>query len=185
MPQAWQVVLKVGKSEAVDALRIALDTVPTDGDTRSEFFIQWRHRTLTDLEKIFQETSPPVRRFREIEFSPRRFSGDEDQDNVMRRDACLSGCAVECHLLQMILDRLSQSPDGQPPAPNVGEATAAAAAAAVASPAVASSAPAKDAREAVRPQNADASDSSSADDETTDSNDTEAQTPDADEEPNA
>ena len=59
MPQAWQVVLKVGKSEAVDALRAALDTVPTDGDTRSEFFIQWRHRTLTDLEKIFRRCRRP------------------------------------------------------------------------------------------------------------------------------
>src|SRR3954452_13379463 len=156
MPQAWQVVLKVGKSEAVDALRIALDTVPTDGDTRSEFFIQWRHRTLTDLEKVFQEVSPPVRRFREIEFSPRRFSGDEDQDNVMRRDACLSGCAVARHLLQMILDRLSQLPDGQPAASALGGGAAGAAAAA--SSATASAVAAAGAAGIVQSKDADASD---------------------------
>jgi len=125
MPQAWQVVLRVGKSEATDALRIALDTVPTDGDARSEFFVQWRARTLADLEKIFQEGSPPVRRFREIEFSPRRLSGDEDRDDVLRRETCLSGCAVARHLLQMILDRLAQLPEA-PATATVGTATEAA-----------------------------------------------------------
>lgn len=109
MPIDPTFVFKSGREQAEAVCREVLASVPIDGDARSELFVSWRNHTLDVLSTAFNDGAGPVERFRDIEFGPRRLSGDADRDETLRRDAFKAGCAVSRQLFQKIIDRIQAS----------------------------------------------------------------------------
>jgi hypothetical protein len=115
MPVDPTVVFKSGREQAEAVARQVLASVPADGDARAEWFISWRNRTLEALAGVFNDGAGPVDRFREIEFGPRRLTGDGDRDDNLRRDAFKAGCAASRQLFQRVIDRIqSMASDAAP-----------------------------------------------------------------------
>src|SRR6185312_8697248 len=64
-------MLKNSFTEAVFLLREVTSTLPSEAESRSEFFVQWRARSIETLERLFPGDPEPARQFKELEFSPR------------------------------------------------------------------------------------------------------------------
>lgn len=119
---------RLPKADVLTALRGVLADVPEPGDPRAEFFVRWRARTLDVLEQAFGEGAGPAERFRAIEFSPRRLSGEVDRDDALRRESCKAGCAVARRLLARVIGWVEGQPDqSEVPSPVPGPAVVAAA----------------------------------------------------------
>jgi hypothetical protein len=108
-------MLRTGKSEAVALLQESLSSLPGNEDARSEFFVQWRMRSIGAIERIFPYDAEALRQFKEIEFSPRRLTKDDTRDAQLRLDAYLSGCVAARETLERLLRRVEEEYDGPPP----------------------------------------------------------------------
>ena len=64
-------MIKTTLADAPVALQEAIAELPSGLEARSDFFVQWRGRTIELLERVFAEDHEPARLFKEIEFSPR------------------------------------------------------------------------------------------------------------------
>jgi hypothetical protein len=106
-------MLKTTLDDAVAALREAVASMPAGLEARSDFFIQWRGRTIDLLERTFTDDHEPVRLLKEIEFSPRRLSGKDAKDEQLKLDAFLAGCDAAKSLLEGLVVKLTAPP---PPA---------------------------------------------------------------------
>jgi len=100
-------MLRTTTIDAVTSIQEALTTLPSELEARSEFFVQWRTRTVETLETGFREDPGPARLFKDIEFSPRRLTKDEARDAQLKLDAYLAGCAAARTLLESLLWRLN------------------------------------------------------------------------------
>src|SRR5204863_429563 len=83
-------MLKTTTADAVASLREAIAGLPSEAEVRSEFFVQWRSRTIDLLERLFPQDPEPTRQFNELEFSPRRI-GKKDSQEQLKLDAYLAG----------------------------------------------------------------------------------------------
>lgn len=108
-------MLRTGKTEAVALLQESLSSLPGNEDARSEFFVQWRARSIAAIERIFPDDAEALRQFKEIEFSPRRLTKDDAKDAQLRLDAYLSGCVAARETLERLLRRVEEEFDGPPP----------------------------------------------------------------------
>lgn len=111
-------MLKTTPADTIDALRESVATLPTDGEVRGEFFVQWRGRTIELLERLFPDDPEPARQFKEIEFSPRRLTRNEVRDEQLKLDAFLAGCAAARTLLESLIQSLT-APAVEAPPPEV------------------------------------------------------------------
>jgi hypothetical protein len=100
-------MIKTTLANAAVALQEVMAGLPSGLEARSDFFIQWRTRTLELLERIFAEDHEPARLFKEIEFSPRRLTKNEAKDEQLKLDAYLAGCAAAKTLLEGLVAKLS------------------------------------------------------------------------------
>src|SRR5688500_11222877 len=81
--------------EAFDVLRDALAVMPAaDQGVRSDFFAQWRARVMDAIEHAWPDDPDAAREFRDIEFGPRRLSGDHSADEAHVRETFHNGCAA-------------------------------------------------------------------------------------------
>jgi len=99
-------MLKTTPADAVASLREAIATLPSEAEARSDFFVQWRNRTIELLERRFPDDQGPVRQFKELEFSPRRIAKKDSEEQV-KLDAYLSGCAAARVLLENCIQKVS------------------------------------------------------------------------------
>lgn len=90
-------------ADAIPALEEALATIPAGLEARSDFFVQWRARTLDLLERTFRDDSTAVTKFKEIEFSPRRLTKNDEKDQQLKLDAYLAGCDAARSLLNQLI----------------------------------------------------------------------------------
>jgi hypothetical protein len=104
-------------------------SMPSDLDARSDFFVQWRARTIQILEAAFPDDHAPALRFKDIEFSPRLLGKNEGRDAQLKLDAYLAGCAAAQAMLQDLIRRLvtpvpaaTSSPELQQPQPPESQA---------------------------------------------------------------
>ena len=104
-------MLKTSINDAMMLLTEALHRLPTEPDPRSEFFIQWRTRTIEAIERIFSDDPLPAQMFKEIEFSPRRLTRDTEKDEQLKLDACLAGCSEARALLERLMAAVNQPPE--------------------------------------------------------------------------
>jgi hypothetical protein len=117
--------MRLSRTDAVTLLGQALATLPSELDARAEFFVQWRARTIQNLELIFPKDLSVVSAFKEIDFSPRRLTKNETRDAQLKLDAFLSGCVTARAQLEELVRRLLAGPDEPcineliPPAPQV------------------------------------------------------------------
>ena len=95
-------MFKATPAEAVASLREAIASLPSEAEARSDFFVQWRSRTMELIERLFPSDSDPVRQFKELEFSPRRI-GKNDSQEQLKLDAYLAGCAAARALLESLI----------------------------------------------------------------------------------
>ena len=100
-------MVKTTLADAVAALQEANAALPSGLEARSDFFIQWRGRTIDLLERMFAEDHEPARLFKEIEFSPRRLTKNEVKDEQLKLDAYLAGCAAAKAHLDALAARLA------------------------------------------------------------------------------
>lgn len=109
--------MRLSRTDALTLLREALATLPSELDARAEFFVQWRVRTIQNLELIFAENPAPVAEFKEIEFSPRRLTKDETRDAQLKLDAFLSGCVTARAHMEELVRHLLAEPEVSTPEP--------------------------------------------------------------------
>jgi len=95
-------MLKTTPADAVASLREAIATLPSEAEARSDFFVQWRTRTSELLDRLFPQDREPARKFKELEFSPRRI-GKNDSQEQLKLDAYLAGCASARSLLESLI----------------------------------------------------------------------------------
>src|ERR1700733_5279481 len=105
-------MLKTSTADAMMLLTQALHTLPSEPDPRSDFFVQWRTRTIETIERIFGDDLAPSRDFKDIEFSPRRLTRDAEKDEQLRLDACLAGYAQARLLLEQLIASVNQQAIG-------------------------------------------------------------------------
>ena len=117
----------ISTSDAVHSLQEAMASMPSDLDARSDFFVQWRARTIQILEAAFPDDHEPALRFKDIEFSPRLLGKNEGRDAQLKLDAYLAGCAAAQAMLDDLIRRLvtpapaaTSSPELQQPQPPQG-----------------------------------------------------------------
>jgi hypothetical protein len=101
-------MLKTSTADAMMLLTQALHTLPSEPDPRSDFFVQWRARTIETIERIFADDPALSRDFKDIEFSPRRLTRDAEKDEQLRLDACLAGCAQARLILERLISAVNQ-----------------------------------------------------------------------------
>jgi hypothetical protein len=101
-------MLKTSTADAVMLLTQALHTLPMEPDPRSDFFVQWRARTIETIDRIFAEDPALSQGFKEIEFSPRRLTRDTEKDEQLRLDACLAGYAQARLMLERLIAAVNQ-----------------------------------------------------------------------------
>lgn len=103
-------------AEAAAVLRDALAMMPgADEGVRSDFFAQWRRRVLDAVEQAWPGEEDAGREFREIEFGPRRMSGDENADEPAVRATFAAGLDVAKTVLEALVNRLPPpEPPGKP-----------------------------------------------------------------------
>lgn len=101
-------MLKTSTADAVMLLTQALHTLPMEPDPRSDFFVQWRTRTVETIERIFADDPMLSQDFKDIEFSPRRLTRDAEKDEQLKLDACLAGCAQARLQLERLIASVNQ-----------------------------------------------------------------------------
>jgi hypothetical protein len=113
-------MLKTTTADAMMLLTHALHTLPTEPDPRSEFFIQWRTRTIESVERIYADDPAISQGFKEIEFSPRRLTRDAEKDEQLKLDACLAGYAQARLMLERLISAVTQQSQvlAEPPKPS-------------------------------------------------------------------
>ena len=112
--------MRLSRTDALTLLREALATLPSELDARADFFVQWRARTIHNLELIFPDRPEIVGQFKEIEFSPRRLTNKDTRDEQLKLDAFLSGCVAARAQLEELVRQLLASLDAVP-AQHLGE----------------------------------------------------------------
>lgn len=100
-------MLKTSNADAVMLLTQALHTLPMEPDPRSDFFVQWRTRTIETIERIFADEPALSQSFKDIEFSPRRMTRDAEKDEQLKLDACLAGCAQARQQIERLIAMVS------------------------------------------------------------------------------
>lgn len=114
--------MRLARTDALNLLREALATLPSELDARADFFVQWRVRTIQTLERIYPDRPEVVQHFKEIEFSPRRLTNKEARDEQLKLDAFLSGCVTARAQLEELVRQLMASLEAMPaPAPAPAE----------------------------------------------------------------
>ena len=103
--------MRLSRTDALTLLREALATLPSELDARSDFFVQWRARTIQSLELVFPDDAAPAGAFKEIDFSPRRLTKDDVRDAQLKLDAFLSGCVAARAQLEELVRRLMIEPE--------------------------------------------------------------------------
>ncbi|HEY8750980.1 MAG TPA: hypothetical protein VIM11_23550 [Tepidisphaeraceae bacterium] len=102
-------MLKTTAADAADVLKSALATLPSEAEARSDFFVQWRTRTIELLERLFPQDAEPTRLFKELEFSPRRIAKNDPREDQLRLDAYLAGCAAARSLIESLIQKVAAS----------------------------------------------------------------------------
>jgi hypothetical protein len=105
-----EMMLKTTSADAVGTLREAIATMPSEAEARSDFFVQWRSRTIEQIERLFPGDSEPARQFKELEFSPRRIAKNDSREEQLRLDAYLAGCAAARTLLENCIQTVATEP---------------------------------------------------------------------------
>ena len=103
--------MRLSRTDALTLLREALATLPSELDARAEFFVQWRTRTIQNLELIFPENPAEATDFKQIDFSPRRLTKNDTRDAQLKLDAFLSGCVSARAYLEETIRRLMAEPE--------------------------------------------------------------------------
>ena len=106
--------MRLSRTDALTLLREALATLPSELDARADFFVQWRARTIHNLELIFPDRPEIVCQFKEIEFSPRRLTKKDTRDEQLKLDAFLSGCVAARAQVEELVRHLLASLDAMP-----------------------------------------------------------------------
>ncbi|HEY2585108.1 MAG TPA: hypothetical protein VGI81_05025 [Tepidisphaeraceae bacterium] len=106
--------MRLSRTDALTLIRESLATLPSELDARADFFVQWRVRTIHNLELIFPDHPEIVRQFKETEFSPRRLTNKESRDEQLKLDAFLSGCVAARAQLEELVRQLLASVDAMP-----------------------------------------------------------------------
>lgn len=103
--------MRLSRTDALTLLRESLAILPSELDARADFFVQWRSRTIQNLELIFPDDVAVAAAFKQIDFSPRRLTKNEARDAQLRLDAFLSGCVVARAHLEEAIRRLLAEPE--------------------------------------------------------------------------
>lgn len=106
--------MRLVRTDALNLLREALATLPSELDARADFFVQWRARTSQTLERIYPDRPEVAQQFKEIEFSPRRLTNKEARDEQLKLDAFLSGCVTARAQLEELVRQLMASLEAMP-----------------------------------------------------------------------
>lgn len=106
--------MRLSRTDALTLIRESLATLPSELDARADFFVQWRARTIHNLELIYPDQPEIVRQFKEIEFSPRRLTKKDARDEQLKLDAFLSGCVAARAQLEELVRQLLASLEAMP-----------------------------------------------------------------------
>lgn len=108
-------MLKSSFTEAVFSLREVTSNLPPEAEARSEFFVQWRTRSIETLERLFPGDPEPARMFKELEFSPRLIAKNDAREEQLKLDAYLAGCAATRALIESLIQRVTtRAPEPAP-----------------------------------------------------------------------
>src|SRR5581483_11920093 len=99
------------------SLREAIAAMPSEAEARSDFFVQWRGRTIELIARLFPHDPEVSRQFKELEFSPRRIGRNDAREEQLKLDAYLAGCAAARTLLETCIQTVTANPTPIQPEP--------------------------------------------------------------------